>query len=377
MNFCRAVTLITLLAIPWTVCHGDLIPVAGAGIKDTVHVNYVRTAYEEWTVQVMPGTVFFPMGDVPNPFSFSDLEVGQMILAEGIFWNGSPGLNAYWVFVFGPGGQRDINSQPSSLTDYIYGAVTRINPETMQFSVWVQQEQGECRTITALPNAVFVDAPPGEPLRNMSFFELLPGDPLMIHGYLVGDVMKGFAFVRSFDWFPPTINREFETLEVYGWVEDRWIDFQGNRVLEIRIDTMTGDPNHQTFTRIVDVQGDRFEFPWGHLIFPPYALNETTAITVSGDFMFWWTLQNIYEFQPEMTFNEEVEIELRYFNLPENVDPNRINLSYYDEETGRWRIATHMTHHSNEHCFRGMITHFSRYSLSTNNRPLEEVIQGQ
>jgi len=109
------------------------------------------------------------------------------------------------------------------------------------------------------------------------------------------------------------------------------------------------------------------------LDFPQGALNQNTEIVVTGDFMFWWTLQNIYEFLPSMDFDIPVPIEIRYFNL-DNINPDRVKLTYFDEEDQSWKLACHMTHYPDEHCFRGQVEHFSRYSLSTNNRPLQEVI---
>jgi len=324
---------------------------------------------------VMASTVYIPLGEVPNPFYFEHLEVGQMVLVEGMPWSGSPGMNAYFIFVFGRGADRNDGNGPPAPA-HLYGMVNSVDPGQKRFTIWVNEFQGESLDISVLPTAQFYDAPIGYPITGSSFEALNPGDPLMIHGYRINDLYRGMVFVRTPDWFPEhVLGRDIEILEIYGWVEDKWIDQWDNRIIRVEVDTMTGDPNHQTFRKTIGVEGGLFQFPWGHLDFPVGALNQQEEITVSGDFMFWWTIQNIYNFEPDMTFDEPVAIELRYFNL-EGINPNRINLSFYDEEMGRWRVATHMDHFEDEHCFRGEITHFSRYSLSTNNVPLEEFIQG-
>jgi len=297
-----------------------------------------------------------------------------MVFVEGIA-QANFKMDAFWVFVFGAGGFRSIGEPPKSITDYIYGSISAINPDLKQFTVWVNAFQGESRPVTAIPGAVYLDAPLGGDIDVISFADLQIDDPIMIHGYKIADHLKGIIFVRSEDWRSLPLEREPELIEIYGWIEDKWKGPNGEEIIQVYIDTLSGDPNHQTFSAVIGVDGGRFNFPWGYLDFPQNAVDGDTQISVSGDFMFWWTLQNIYDFLPGMEFNYPVDIELRYFNLPDGINPEMVSLSYYDEDLGKWRIASHMDHFEGEHCFRGSIQHFSRYSLSSNNRPLKGLIR--
>ncbi len=135
------------------------------------------------------------------------------------------------------------------------------------------------------------------------------------------------------------------------------------------------DPAFNNYSKVIGPEGGVFHFPWGHLAFPPGALNEELIIRVNSEFIFWDSMINVYFFNPHGTdFNVPVELEIRYFNLDE-INPDRVFLSYYDEEREKWVIAGHMDHHPETHCFRGFIEHFSRYSLSTNQRPIEQQLE--
>jgi len=339
-------------------------------------VNYTRAEYEDWTVQVAPHTVFVPTDPtLPNPFFFNDLQLDMPVLVQGMPLPDQSVLVAEMVFVFSDMHQAaQWRGSPAGGDNSIFGTVSVIDPGAQAFHVWVNSFHGDILDVLILPGAQFWDAPVGDPRVPLNGpFDFHPGDPVMIHGYTYNDMYRGSVFVRSDDWYPSGDGREsLEIMEVYGWVDRIFVDHHGACVMSVWVDTLTGDPNHQTFSKVVGPIGGFVHFPWGHLYFPTGALQQLVEVTVSGDFMFWWTLQNIYEFMPCMSFELPVDIEIRYFNL-DGIDPDRVKLVYYDEDTGKWRLATHMTHYPEEHCFRGQITHFSRYSLSTNNRPLQGV----
>ncbi|MCD4655543.1 hypothetical protein K8T06_16605 [bacterium] len=328
--------------------------------------------YQDWTIQVDSRTVFIPMdGDLPNPFYYDDLEVGKPVLVQGEPVYGQYRINAETVFVFSSMNQA-AQKRNAPLGDSVFGPVNLITPSKLTFNVWVDASQGDYLDVRVLPGSEFWHAPVGQSRVPMnSIFDFLPGDPIMIHGYRYNDLYRGSVFVRSNDWFSSESGRnDLEIMEVYGWVDNVYYSQQGDQFVLVCVDTVTGDPNHQTFSKVVGPEGDQVHFPWGHLDIPSGALNISTEIVVSGDFMFWWTLQNTYDFQPSLEFSIPVDIEIRYFNL-NGIHPDRVKLTYYDEEAQCWQIACHMTHVPDEHCFRGQIEHFSRYSLSTNNRPLQ------
>jgi len=340
-------------------------------------IDYTRAAYEDWTVQVDGATIFVPTdGSLPDPFYYSDLQLDMPVIVEGMIANGSNLIYAQYVYVFGSMNKAaQMRKAPMLTDDSIFGPVTLITPESLTFNVWVDEHQGDYMDILVLPGSQFWDAPVGLPRTPLnSIYNFCPGDPIMIHGYSYNDMYRGSVFVRSDDWFPGgNAFNSMEIAEVYGWVDNVYLSHHGNQFVTVLVDCVTGDPNHQTFSKVVGPEGGYVHFPWGYLNFPAGALDESTNVVVSGDFMFWWTLQNIYDFQPDIEFNVPVPIEIRYFNL-ENINPDRIKLTYFDEEEQCWKLACHMTHYPDEHCFRGQVEHFSRYSLSTNNRPLQEVI---
>lgn len=342
--------------------------------RESLSVNYTRASYEDWTVHVTPLTVFVPTDpSLPDPFFFDDLVLNMPVLVQGRLLPNQSVLTADVIFVFQSMNQAaKWRGEPANGDGSIFGPVSLIDPVNFEFHVWVNAFQGEILDVQVLPGAQFWDAPVGAPRIPLNGVQdFCPGDPVMVHGYTYNDTYRGSIFVRSDDWYGSGQGREnLEIMEVYGWVEHIFFDHHGVCFMAIHVDTLTGDPNHQSFSKVVGSAGGFVHFPWGHLHFPPGALPHLEEITVTGDFMFWWTLQNIYEFLPSMSFDIPVDIEIRYFNL-DGIDPDKVKLVYYDENTGKWCLATHMTHYPDEHCFRGQIQHFSRYSLSTNNRPLQ------
>ncbi|MBN1295515.1 hypothetical protein JXA80_01965 [bacterium] len=358
-------------------CSGGLAVAASGWLRadaEPLSVNYMRTIMQDWTIEVTPQTVFVPTDPVlPNPFVFNDLTLDMPVLVHGHQIPGLSHLIAETVFVFSsPGQAAQLRTNPPQSPGSVFGLVSLIDPAISVFHVWEDGYAGQILDVLVMPGSEFWDAPVGFPRQPLAgIHELNPGDPIMIHGYRYNDTYRGTVFVRSSDWFPEDPGRDgLDIMEVYGWVDRVFLSPYGDPVVAVWVDTLTGDPNHQTFTTWIGPDGGYVSFPWGHLFFPIGAINQATEITVTGDFMFWWTIQNIYEFSPDIEFQVPVDIEIRYFNL-DGIDPDRVKLVYFDEELEKWRLACHMTHFPAEHCFRGQVDHFSRYSLSTNNRPLQ------
>ena len=365
-----------IVAIVMSIC----IPVAFGqtldSTGDVVDANFTRSSYIEWTVLTDHDTPFEPVDPgLPEPFHFEDLQIGYGVLVEGHFIPGENAIHADIIFVFTdiPQFPHGVGGHPPHGGDRIFGLVDSISPSGGTFNIWVNQYQGEMMDVHVLPDAQFWDAPIGQPLTPINLWDFHPGDPVMVHGTMSYDHLFGIAFIRSMDWCPERSLEEGDTeLEIYGWVDGVFIHPDGGPTMRVHVDSMTGDPNHQSFSKIIGPAGGTINFPWGYLFFPPNALNDLVNVQVTGDFMFWWTLENMYQFYPSMEFNLPVDIEIRYFSL-DGIDPDQVRLRWFDEITGKWRIATHMTHVWEEHCFRGQIEHFSRYSLSTNNRPLQGI----
>ncbi|MBN1878585.1 hypothetical protein JW823_00565 [bacterium] len=362
-----------------------LLPMVGAQAQrseplsfapNLVSAEYYRSSYEDWTVQLDHNTPFVPVDpDLPEPFFFDDLEIDHAVLVEGHISPFENLIEAEIVFVFTDVSQypRFVGGPPHG-GERIFGLVSAIDLQMRSFHVWTNEFQGELMDVAVVPNAEFWDAPIGSPMVPIHLWNLHPGDPVMVHGTMINDHFFGNAFIRSMDWCTERSGSDDGTvMEVYGWINNIFQHPNGEPVVSVNVDSMTGDPNHQSFSKIVGPAGGYVYFPWGYLNFPPGALEDLVNIQVTGDFMFWWTLENIYQFYPSMQFNVPVEIEIRYFNL-EGIDPEQIRLSWFDEITGTWRLACHMTHCWEQHCFRGQIDHFSRYSLSTNNRPLQGIV---
>lgn len=334
--------------------------------------GYERATYRDWSIYVSDATVFVPMEPgLPDPFTFDDLLPGMATMVHGFPYPGQNIVNADVVMVFMSMHQSIPHRNSPPCHDEVFGEVSYVLPDQSMFEIWANGHQGEYIDVKVLPGSEFWEAKNGDPRIPLnSIFDFDYGDPIMIHGFRYQDMYRGSVFVKSTDWFPQEKSSGFEIMELYGWVDNIYSYGHGELYVTIWLDTLTGDPNHQTFSKSIGPDGGMVFFPWGHLNFPEGALNDVTEITVTGDFMFWWTLQNIYEFHPSMNFNVPVDVELRYFNL-DQIDPERVKLVFYNEETQKWQIACHMTHFPEEHCFRGQIDHFSRYSLSTNNRPLQ------
>ncbi|MBN1356991.1 hypothetical protein JXA40_12085 [bacterium] len=319
---------------------------------------------EEWTVFVKEYTRFIPFGGPPGQFTIHDLDIGMPVLVEGCSGFNPLTITAQEVFFghFPP--NRHVGHDP--MMDAIGGIVTEIDTHLMEFQVLVQPPPGgPMIDLWMTAETAILEAFRSLPLFILNFQELRPGDPVMVmahddNGWLVD------ALVRSDDWIPESQVLWGQHMQVYGFIEE--IIYRDDRHgIQLRF---TQVPPTSQYLTVLGPEGGRLEFPWGYLDFPCGALDHVQEIAVSGDFIFWWTLQNVFLFEPHgLEFNMPVEFEIRYFNL-EGIDPENVNLTYYDEDLGKWRIATHMNHFESEHCFRGEIDHFSRYSLSTNGRPL-------
>jgi len=368
------ITLFMILMIVAEVSAGITVPLKVEPV-DSLHANFQRSYFQEWLVFVTDFTFFHQFDGPADPVEFTDLEVGHIVYVDGMLLDPLV-LEAYFVEIF-CGGSNWGDYTPDPMHGAVLGAVNEISYDDMWFTVLVNGYQGREIVMEVMPDAVIMEALPDQPLVDISFFDLNPDDPIMAHGYFVGDMFLTEVLIRSEDWIPFNENENDEVCEVYGWIADIWLGPGNEWLITLFVETMTGDPNHQMFEKYIGFEGGIFEFPWGHIIFPRGALSYGEVIRVSGDFMFWWTLHNIYEFAPHMEFNLPVEIEICYYNLDGIPHPDRVHLSYFDEESERWRPAAHMVCFPDEHCFRGSISHFSRYSLSTNSQPLQQVLQDQ
>jgi hypothetical protein len=358
--------LVLLLALLTSVVSGgNAKPIEISG--KTIHAVPRWTQFEEFTVFTTPQTMFY--GDHHQPVSFDDVTVDEMVFIEGRFGESSFSMTAYDVHLSPPHGDPPRNQDP--MTDHLCGPVTWIDNEARIFKVFRDTAQGEVRGVAVPPDVPIKQAYIGEPLIDIEFADLVTGNPVMLNCHYEDDRIVADYVVRSNDWLPPESNSSV-SYDIYGYITFIWPGpFQG---FDIRIETMTGDPNHQEFSYYVGPPGGFLAFPWGYLDIPEGALSDWRTITVSGEFMFTWTLRNIYSFEPRTEFLIPVTLEIRYFDLT-GIDPDFVNLTYFDEETQRWRPAGMMTHFAGEHAFRGSIEHFSRYSLSVNGRPIEKVAE--
>jgi hypothetical protein len=319
---------------------------------------------EIWMVMVTDWTEFIPFHSPPGDFSIYDLQVDMPVFVEGIFCGQPLTITAHHVF-FGFFPPPKMGGH-DPMSDAIGGRITDIDYEGNLFHVAVDTPPPQpSLDIWMTDDTVMMEAFRYMPIMPIDFNALMIGDPIMVLGYeeyeWTADVL-----IRSDDWMPESQVYWGPEFQIYGFIED--IYSHGDRY-GIRVGIIEA-PAASQYEFEIGYSGGRCEFPWGYLDFPPGALNQWQRISVSGDFVFWWTLQNVYLFEPHgISFSQPVEIEIRYFNL-EGIDPDRVNLSYYDEDLGKWRVAGHMDNYPDEHCFRGVIHHFSRYSLSTNGKPL-------
>ena len=373
--------IIHLLMLPMLVCAIPVLTTAAGMMmaEKPVMQNQSLDTDDAWVVQVFSHTIFFPEAGPPGQYHIDDLLPGMRVAVIGTYVLGENRIHADMInFARDPHGGYDSGSNHGGGGCPFIGFVTMVSPEDDIFEITRFQHQEHSGEVLVTDEVLVIDAPPGGGLTVISYGDLHPGDPVMVHGQLQDDLsFLAEIIVRSDDWDMHDRALNGATFEYFGVL----MDFFGPHPPYFLPGFMmfkayeTGDEAFTSVVKTVGPMGDLFRFPWGHLDFPPNALDEPVQISVSSQFMFWNTLENVYFFQPHgLEFNVPVEIEIRYFNL-DGIDPDLVSLSYYDEELGRWVIATHMTHYPEEHAFRGMIEHFSRYSLSTNNRPIQQLGQ--
>ncbi len=117
-------------------------------------------------------------------------------------------------------------------------------------------------------------------------------------------------------------------------------------------------------------EGGRLTFGNGSLYIPPNSIDASKVIWSQTYMVRGNLLKNIYDFGPSgTTFNPPAELTLSYCNMGP-VMPASLTLMLFNEETGEWEPAAHMTHDPATHTFTGPIYHFSRYSLSGNGQVL-------
>ncbi|MBN1551762.1 hypothetical protein JW979_09850 [bacterium] len=323
---------------------------------------------ELWTVRVRPYTHFIPADQPPGDFQFEDLQIGMPVLVQGWICQYPPVICATHVFVFFDG--------PPPRNDYMSivkgGIIVDIDYVNGEFILETEQQMPEFRDVLVTMETRFYQAFLGDSLIEIPFDMIPNGAPVMVHGHREeNNLIVAEGVILSDDWLPD-YNHDWseDIVEVFGIVD--CIDHYQHR-MRVFVENLG---SNQTYSGFVNQNGGLVAFPWGHLEFPPNAVDEEYNIFISGDFMFWFTLQNVYLFGPEgLTFNEPVLLEIRYFNLDGIDDPERVSLSYYDDELGKWRVYTHMDFFPEHHCFRGYINHFSRYSLSTNGRPVQFILE--
>lgn len=132
-----------------------------------------------------------------------------------------------------------------------------------------------------------------------------------------------------------------------------------------------GIPGQYSEALIVHETGGLLNFRNGSLEVLPFSIDETKVIAAhtyslqKGDFF-----KKVFEFEPSgTTFDPPAILTLNYCDLGPIV-PETILLRVYNEDTGQWEIASHMTNDSEARTYTGAIRHFSRYSLSGNGQVL-------
>jgi hypothetical protein len=340
---------------------------------------------QEFQVVTTPETLF--VRD-QGPCSFADILIGMPVMVEGRFPADAPGViiaNTVHLSSHPPHDNAANRSEkplfeskakfamhgPNPMTDHVGGPVDSINEEESTFTVFMHEFAGQLAGINVPDDVPIRQAFIGEPLIDIDFEDLHPGDPMMINVRDDGDFFVATYMVRSNDWLPEGAANGLN-YDLYGHIHEIW--HGPLRGLTLEVETTTGEPNHQEFSFDVGPSGGMLYFPWGYVNIPEGALEDWRTITVAGEFMFTWTLRNEYSFEPRTQFLIPITLEIRYFNL-DGINPENVNLSYYDEESGRWRVAGHMIHYPEDHAFRGEITHFSRYSLSVNGKPVQQAVE--
>ena len=359
----------------------SVIPGAMAGEKQlisdqtySVCSNEFRTMSEEWIIHFDQYTSFF---DTENQIylTINDLLPGMFAIVDGWPCQHEMGFCAMNVLI---GSRINSMTHPSGGghgESPLIGEIVSLDLPDGSFKLLVDGYQNEMMQVLAFDDTRYYQAWSQGPITEINFWELFPGSPVMIHGFFQGDVIHAEAVIVTNDWEISYNMRDDDSgVELYGYIEDTRFLPGSPLVIIVNVVRINHEGDTEVFQTYVPVSGGSVSFPFGFLHFPPGALSEGQFISIEGSFKFWSTIRNSYTFSPEgLVFNVPVELELKYYNL-EGTNPDLLNLCYYDEETGKWRIAVNMTHYPNEHCFRGDIEHFSRYSLSTNGRPLQQQI---
>ncbi len=316
-----------------------------------------------WTITADAETQFYFWSGKVTSAGFADIQPGMQVVVYGNVCDPPDGFCTFLVFLLPPY-FPDLDPSP----DYIAGHVTETDISLYRFTVRENISNFQMVEVVVPAGIEIKAAERGNPIVPITYNDLFPDMPIMIHGFNYGSYFEADFIVRSHDW-EPEYNQgcDFGNCELFGIIQRKYTegDQQWLRV------AVSKENNPGFYHADVDFFGGFLNFPWGGLSFPMGAVMQPTTVWVSGAFQFRQTLANSYWFGPSGTeFHQPVTIEIRYFSLDGITDPDRVNLSYYDEETGKWRIATHMFYFPEEHCFRGEIQHFSRYSLSTNGRPV-------
>ena len=316
-----------------------------------------RETTQQWRVLVDEYTLFQgPLGVGGDDFEFEMLMPGMMVMTLGNEGEEPYTLCATEVVFMGWNAATRADWGPGT-SDDLFGTVIDIDYDELHFTMNVDGYQNTMSSVYVSDSCDVIEAWMYQPILDIEITDLMPGDPVMIYGYGYGDMISADVVVRTDDWAFSGTNRLDDELQLFGWVHDLLI-YPDRTELIVEVDSLHGNPNHQSFTTFIDYWGGELFFPWGYMSFPVGAIDTGEIITVTGDFMFWETLQNHYEFFPAgLEFNSQVFIEIRYFNL-EGINPNLISLSYFDENLQKWRIAAAMTHFPDEHCFRGYLEHF-------------------
>lgn len=375
----RISRLLMLLMLPVLSCALTAHLTAAGSLKAQHPVQSIRWDGTDttWTVLVFPHTIFFPEAGPPGQYSIDDLVPDMRVAIIGPYYLGENTIYAD-IINFARDPRDGGNGSNHGGGHPFIGFITAVDPQNSMFVITRIEHQTQDRDVLIPQDCVVLDAPMGGELTPISFDQLYPGDPIMVHGTLQSDEsILAEVIVRTDDWDQENRNFDSGTFEYFGIATDFFGPHYPHYYPGFRMFVVyeSGDAEFTTVSKMMYPSGGMFQFPWGHLDFPPGALSEPIEISVSSQFMFWNTLDNIFFFQPHgIDFSVPVEIEIRYFNL-DDINPDLVNLSYFDEDLGRWVLATHMIHYPEEHAFRGMIEHFSRYSLSTNNRPLEQLGQ--
>ena len=100
------------------------------------------------------------------------------------------------------------------------------------------------------------------------------------------------------------------------------------------------------------------------LYFPPYAMNQTTIVTM--DWESTGFLEGGAEFSPQETqFNQPVTVWISYKDADlDGINEEDLKIWYFNEDTGMWEVIGDVVDTKNK-MVGGLLNHFSRYAIGT------------